>query len=77
MPDWQLVDDATRITRTFKLANFGEAASFVDKVGRLAEEDGHHPDHTKKLLPAHPQRRQIYDRLASSVRHAWIRDIEL
>jgi pterin-4a-carbinolamine dehydratase len=43
-PDWQLVDDATRITRTFKLANFGEAASFVDKLGRLAEEEGHHPD---------------------------------
>jgi 4a-hydroxytetrahydrobiopterin dehydratase len=43
-PDWQLVDDATRITRTFKLANFGEAASFMDKVGRLADEEGHHPD---------------------------------
>jgi 4a-hydroxytetrahydrobiopterin dehydratase len=43
-PDWDLVDDAARITRTFKLANFAEALSFVDKVGRLAEEERHHPD---------------------------------
>ncbi len=43
-PDWDLVDDATRITRTFKLANFAAALSFVDRVSSLAEEERHHPD---------------------------------
>jgi 4a-hydroxytetrahydrobiopterin dehydratase len=43
-PDWDLVDDATRITRTFKSANFAEALSFVHRVGSVAEEERHHPD---------------------------------
>jgi 4a-hydroxytetrahydrobiopterin dehydratase len=43
-PDWALVDDATRITRTFKFENFAEALSFVHRVGSLAEEERHHPD---------------------------------
>jgi 4a-hydroxytetrahydrobiopterin dehydratase len=43
-PDWALVDDARRIERTFRLRNFLEALSFVQKVGELAEAEGHHPD---------------------------------
>src|SRR6266446_3471086 len=43
-PDWELVDDATRMTRTFKLGNFAEALAFVERVGRLAEDERHHPD---------------------------------
>jgi 4a-hydroxytetrahydrobiopterin dehydratase len=43
-PDWDLVDNGTRITRTFKRANFADALSFVERVGRLAEEEQHHPD---------------------------------
>ena len=30
--------------RHFRLKNFREALDFVNKVGELAEEQGHHPD---------------------------------
>src|SRR5258708_5593696 len=43
-PDWQLVDDARRIERTFRSRTFREALSFVQQVGELAETEGHHPD---------------------------------
>jgi 4a-hydroxytetrahydrobiopterin dehydratase len=41
---WELRDDAKRIERTFKFRNFGEALSFVQQVGELAERERHHPD---------------------------------
>jgi 4a-hydroxytetrahydrobiopterin dehydratase len=43
-PEWELVDDATRIVRTVKRPDFAEALRFVDQVGRLAEQEWHHPD---------------------------------
>ena len=43
-PDWSLLDDARRIERTFRFGDFGEALAFIDKVGALAEAEGHHPD---------------------------------
>jgi 4a-hydroxytetrahydrobiopterin dehydratase len=43
-PEWQLLDDAHRIERTFRFQNFGEALSFVRLVGELAEAERHHPD---------------------------------
>ena len=46
VPDWDLLDQGTRIERTFKFRNFGQALEFVQRVGRLAEEEGHHPDIT-------------------------------
>lgn len=44
VPDWTLSEDAQRISRTFRFANFREALQFVDRVGELAESQGHHPD---------------------------------
>ncbi len=44
MPDWELDDGADRIERTFRFPNFKETLAFVDTVGALAEEEGHHPD---------------------------------
>ena len=41
---WQLLDDGKRIERTFKFKNFREALAFIDRVGGLAEAEGHHPD---------------------------------
>jgi 4a-hydroxytetrahydrobiopterin dehydratase len=38
------LDDAHRIERTFRFQNFREALTFVEKVGELAEAQGHHPD---------------------------------
>jgi 4a-hydroxytetrahydrobiopterin dehydratase len=45
-PDWELLDDGKRIERTFKFKNFKGALDFVDRVGALAEDEGHHPDLT-------------------------------
>jgi 4a-hydroxytetrahydrobiopterin dehydratase len=44
VPQWELVDDAHRIEGEFRFKNFREALSFVDRVGELAESQGHHPD---------------------------------
>src|SRR5258708_27636766 len=43
-PDGELRDDARRIERTFRFRNFREALGFVQRVGELAESEGHHPD---------------------------------
>ncbi len=43
-PDWTLSEDATRIMRQFAFDNFAAAFEFVDRVGKLAEAEGHHPD---------------------------------
>lgn len=38
------VTNQHHIHREFKFPNFVEALAFVNKVGALAEEQGHHPD---------------------------------
>lgn len=43
-PEWTLMDDATRIERTYRFRNFREAFAFVSRVAALAEAEGHHPD---------------------------------
>ena len=45
VPDWTLVerDGIPRLERVFKFKNFAEALSFTNRVGALAEEEGHHP----------------------------------
>ena len=43
-PKWGLEDDARRIERKFRFHDFREALVFVQKVGELAETEGHHPD---------------------------------
>ncbi len=43
-PGWSLDPDGTRIERDFRFPNFAEALKFVDRVGALAEAEGHHPD---------------------------------
>lgn len=40
---WALASDKM-IAAEFKFANFVEALTFVNKVGDLAEAEGHHPD---------------------------------
>ena len=44
VPDWRLENGFTRIKRKFTFGNFAEALEFVNKVGALAEAQGHHPD---------------------------------
>lgn len=42
-PEWQLLD-AKSISRSFAFKNFAQALAFANKVGAIAEEEGHHPD---------------------------------
>mgnify|MGYP001604076126 FL=1 len=40
---WAVLD-GVKIRKEFLFKNFKEALSFVNKVGEIAEEEGHHPD---------------------------------
>lgn len=44
LKQWTLSGDARWLSKDFKFADFKEALAFVDKVGALAESEGHHPD---------------------------------
>jgi 4a-hydroxytetrahydrobiopterin dehydratase len=43
VPQWKVVDEH-HLTREFKFPDFAQAMAFVNRVGALAEEQGHHPD---------------------------------
>ena len=43
IPNWD-VKNGHEICRRFKFKNFAEALAFVNKIGALAESEGHHPD---------------------------------
>ncbi len=43
IPDWEIVEDH-HLRRAFRFKNFREALDFVNNVGELAEEQGHHPE---------------------------------
>ena len=43
-PEWELLDEATRIARTYRFRNFREAFGFVARAAELAEAQMHHPD---------------------------------
>ncbi len=43
IPEWEIVEDY-HLKRTFRFKNFKEALRFVNEVGGIAEEQGHHPD---------------------------------
>ena len=44
VPDWSLLEEASRIERRFKFKNFADAFAFVTRAAELAEVEGHHPD---------------------------------
>jgi 4a-hydroxytetrahydrobiopterin dehydratase len=45
IPEWQLLerDGIARLERLFPFPSFADALAFTNKVGALAEEEGHHP----------------------------------
>jgi 4a-hydroxytetrahydrobiopterin dehydratase len=45
IPDWHLVerDGIARLERVFDFPSFADALAFTNRVGALAEEEGHHP----------------------------------
>lgn len=42
VPDWHVVDEH-HLVRTFPQPDFVSALAFVNRVGELAEAEGHHP----------------------------------
>ena len=45
VPEWEVVEEH-HLRRRFRFKNFREALDFVNRVGELAEEEGHHPNVT-------------------------------
>lgn len=45
LPSWQVIDDK-RLKKTFKTKDFAEALNLANRIGALAEDEGHHPDLT-------------------------------
>lgn len=45
LPGWKIVeiDGVKQLRCTFEFANFKQALAFTNKVGELAEQQGHHP----------------------------------
>jgi 4a-hydroxytetrahydrobiopterin dehydratase len=45
VPEWAVVerDGVLRLERTFRFPDFAEALRFTNRVGELAEQEGHHP----------------------------------
>ncbi len=45
VPHWSVVtrEDIPRLERIFEFADFAGALAFTNLVGRIAEEEGHHP----------------------------------
>ena len=42
---WELIEDK-KIRKEFKFADFKQSLDFVNKVGKIAEEEQHHPNIT-------------------------------
>lgn len=45
LPEWTVVerDGVPRLERRFRFPNYSEVLSFVQRLGELAEDEGHHP----------------------------------
>jgi 4a-hydroxytetrahydrobiopterin dehydratase len=45
IPQWSVVvaDDIPRLQRVFRLSDFASSLALTDRIGALAEEEGHHP----------------------------------
>jgi len=43
LQDWEVVREH-HLRKVYEFKNFREALAFVNRVGELAEEQGHHPD---------------------------------
>jgi 4a-hydroxytetrahydrobiopterin dehydratase len=43
LPDWKIVEEH-HVARSFSFPDFKTALDFVNRIGELAEQEGHHPD---------------------------------
>ena len=44
LDNWNINDDKEMIFKKFHFSNFKKALKFVNDIGELAEQEGHHPD---------------------------------
>ena len=44
VPQWQLTADGKRLRREWRVKDFATALDFFNRIGRIAEAEGHHPD---------------------------------
>ena len=44
LPHWKLTPDRQRIRREWRVKDFVTGLDFFNRIGRLAEEENHHPD---------------------------------
>ncbi len=44
LPGWELTGDGKRIRREWTVKHFMAAMDFFNRVAKLAEDEGHHPD---------------------------------
>lgn len=44
VPGWKIIDGGKAIRRRFHFMDFAAALAFVNRVGDVAEGEGHHPD---------------------------------
>ena len=42
--DWKADEVKKTLTKSFTFSDFKEALGFVNRIGEIAEEEGHHPD---------------------------------
>jgi 4a-hydroxytetrahydrobiopterin dehydratase len=43
IPDWRVLDNK-KLDRDFSFKDFSDALVFINKVGAIAQQEGHHPD---------------------------------
>src|SRR5579864_1719165 len=43
LPDWKIVEEH-HVAKSFSFSDFKTALDFVNRVGAVAEQEGHHPD---------------------------------
>jgi 4a-hydroxytetrahydrobiopterin dehydratase len=43
LQEWEVIDEH-HLRKMYRFSNFRESLAFVNKVGELAEDQGHHPD---------------------------------
>ena len=45
LPDWEIIEEKEirKLKRSYTFKNFAQALEFTDKIGALAESEGHHP----------------------------------
>jgi 4a-hydroxytetrahydrobiopterin dehydratase len=43
VPGWDVIDDH-HLSKSYKFPDFVTALAFVNRVGEVAEQEGHHPD---------------------------------